>query len=501
MKYPSREFDEVVSRACDDAAGETELQALAELLARDPSARDAYVMATALHARLATDCPLAGQHGERTTAPGQRTPGQRPGLTTRRWAMVAAAATLLLAVSWLSRREPHVEKCATVAMSAGAEIAGEALVAGAPIGSETVTLSAGSVELLTPKGVRMVIEAPAEFRFESGERLHLVRGKAAADVPPEARGFTIVTPTGDAVDLGTRFGVDVPASGDAELHVYQGEVIARGNRRPGNRRSGEQSLKTGEAGAIGAQPKARELRSAAFIQADEMPALRNALEAGQRNRAREALDTLRRDPAFVAAADFEPQHDDISGGGEGAFRPVQGRFPGSHAAEFVDQGDHALLDATGKADDLTMIAWVRLDRIPQGYTSLYHGDAWGERGTVHWMVQAEQRMRFAVSGWKVQGNAWPESRSTVTIDTGRWTCLAVVYQSREQRVRFYIDGRLDNEAPAPTDVAGVFGPARLGNWTRQERLLSGRLDELVILRRALGDGEIEQFHAHTTPYR
>ena len=53
------------------------------------------------------------------------------------------------------------------------------------------------------------------------------RGRLAADVPPSAKGFTVITPTGDAVDLGTRFGVDVPSSGSAEVHVFQGEVITK----------------------------------------------------------------------------------------------------------------------------------------------------------------------------------------------------------------------------------------------------------------------------------
>jgi hypothetical protein len=66
-----------------------------------------------------------------------------------------------------------------------------------------VRFEAGVVEFLTAKGARLVIEAPADVQFESADMLRVFRGKVAADVPPRAKGFTVVTPNGKAVDLGT----------------------------------------------------------------------------------------------------------------------------------------------------------------------------------------------------------------------------------------------------------------------------------------------------------
>ena len=54
-----------------------------------------------------------------------------------------------------------------------------------------------------------------------------MRGRLSAEVPSSAKGFTVITPTGKAIDLGTKFGVDVPLQGEAEIHVFQGEVIAQ----------------------------------------------------------------------------------------------------------------------------------------------------------------------------------------------------------------------------------------------------------------------------------
>ncbi len=105
-----------------------------------------------------------------------------------------------------------------------------------------LTLVQGTLGLHYGRGVQLVIEAPAEFKCRSADLLQLYAGRVAAEVPPPAKGFTVITPTGKAIDLGTKFGVDVPPHGEAEVHVFQGEVIAQSSGG-GNR----QSLRDGEA--------------------------------------------------------------------------------------------------------------------------------------------------------------------------------------------------------------------------------------------------------------
>jgi hypothetical protein len=57
-------------------------------------------------------------------------------------------------------------------------------------------------------------------------------------------------------------------------------------------------------------------------------------------------------------ADFESQREN------GSFRRVQGRWPGSVALEFVEKGDFAPMNLATEARQFTMLAWVRLDRLP-----------------------------------------------------------------------------------------------------------------------------------------
>lgn len=226
-------------------------------------------------------------------------PPRERGLSTRWhswWPLTASAVCLGLMMSaWWWQASQRV--FATVVNEVGVE----ELTNGSSLRGETQLLKGGSVELVSARGARIVIEAPAEFRFESAQRLRLMKGRLSAEVPPAAKGFTVVTPSGDAVDLGTRFGVDVPANGAAEIHVFQGEVIAKASGNASN-----QSLRGGDAVAMnGGGSTARELRSSAFIQPDEMHGLSEGLAAGQRARSEAALTDMRNDPALIALLDFE----------------------------------------------------------------------------------------------------------------------------------------------------------------------------------------------------
>lgn len=411
-----------------------------------------------------------------------------------RWIAAAASVALLLSGWWWqdSRRAfATVEKAAgVVEMTDGSSLRGE-----------SHEIKAGSVALITARGARIVIEAPAEFRFESSQRLHMKRGRLAADVPPAAKGFTVITPTGDAVDLGTRFGVDVTSSGAAEVHVFQGEVIAKASGANAN-----QNLRTGDAVSFdqGASTS-RELRSSAFIQADEMSELTAGLAAGQRARAESALAKLKNDPALITLLDFEST-DELPG----VYRRVQGRWPGSHAPEFVNVGDHLKLDVGGGREwpQLTLAAWVRIDRLGAPYQSLLHTDGWSKNnpGQVHWMINRDTTMRLALIGNTLAPDAnerdgHPDSRTSVLPEQGRWVHLSTVYDSRAKTVRFYLNGQFDKETRQQVTHPARLGPAQIGNWNQQDRKLSGRVDELLLLGRAMTDDEIRDLHAAGNPYR
>ncbi len=487
-------LDTLIPAYIDGSILPTDMQRLNDLLRDDADARREFAEFMNLDSALAA---LSAEWALEVAAPGApgpvATPAPRITPLVRWMAAALCALALLFGWGWHVARSPF----ATVENAAGVS----GLASGTRLRGEDHEIAAGSVSLVTARGARIVIEAPAEFRFESPQRLHIRRGRLSADVPPPAKGFTVITPSGDAVDLGTRFGVDVPAEGAAEVHVFQGKVVTRASGAREN-----QSLHGGDAVTLDQGTSAsRDLRSAAFIQPDEMRELSAGLAAGQRARAEAALESLRRDPSLIALLDFESAEPH-----PGVYRMVQGRWPGSHAPEFVNVGDHLTLDVGGSHawPQLTLAAWVRIDRLGEPYQSLLHTDGWNKDnpGQVHWMINRDTTMRLALIGNELAPGSdeqygYPDSRTPVLPEQGRWVHLATVYDASSGSVRFYLNGRFDKETREKVAHPARLGPAQIGNWNQRDRKLSGRVDEMLLLGRAMSDDEVRALYTAGNPYR
>ena len=62
------------------------------------------------------------------------------------------------------------------------------------------------------------------------------------------------------------------------------------------------------------------------------------------------------------------------------------------------------------------------------------------------------------------------------------------------------DGYRLRKLPRCVEVTARFAEARLGNWNRQKRVLSGRLDDFVVLSRVMPADEMLAFFEATKPY-
>jgi hypothetical protein len=85
-------------------------------------------------------------------------------------------------------------------------------------------LAQGMVDIVFDSGAEAVIEAPAQFRLKSINRIELQSGRVFAEVPPSARGFTVDTPQASIVDMGTQFGVKVESGISSDLHLFKGKA-------------------------------------------------------------------------------------------------------------------------------------------------------------------------------------------------------------------------------------------------------------------------------------
>jgi hypothetical protein len=88
---------------------------------------------------------------------------------------------------------------------------------------QLLTLERGQIELTYPSGARLQLTGPFEFlALPAGGKLR--RGELVARVPRLGHGFTIETPQGKVVDLGTEFGVVVDDFGVSQVSVFEGKV-------------------------------------------------------------------------------------------------------------------------------------------------------------------------------------------------------------------------------------------------------------------------------------
>ena len=83
----------------------------------------------------------------------------------------------------------------------------------------------GAVELTYLSGTKLLLMGPVSFVVEN-EGGRLLSGGVVASVPEAGYGFSIQTPNGKVVDLGTEFGLAVDDFGVSEVSVFEGKVEA-----------------------------------------------------------------------------------------------------------------------------------------------------------------------------------------------------------------------------------------------------------------------------------
>ncbi len=106
---------------------------------------------------------------------------------------------------------------------------------GGKLATGTSRLAAGIVELEFDGGAACASKVPPSSRRDRASAWSSTRGRLVAYVPKPARGFTVVTPTAEVIDLGTEFGVNVGQSGDTDVEVLRGTVEVNGTTaRPSN---------------------------------------------------------------------------------------------------------------------------------------------------------------------------------------------------------------------------------------------------------------------------
>jgi hypothetical protein len=345
-------------------------------------------------------------------------------------------------------------------------------------------------------------------------------GKLRASVPSHAQGFTIGSPKVDLVDRGTEFGLQVDSNKQTEVQVFQGKVEMY---EPGSNRTVivPRALTTGQGLRLDTTGAGREIISnpAAFLTAQELAARsREEIRACQESWLAASVE-IRKDPHLLAYYTFQHQEPWSRTLGDQALDRQQahdativgcswgqGRWQGKSSLEFKGVTDRVRLTVPGNYDSLTLMAWVRVDALPNGNNSLMMSDGWDEGG-VHWQIGDSGKLILGIRSPTGKDNGHYHAFDVFTPDKlKRWTHLATVYDSETGVVTHYVDGKLANRVQIAVDVSLRVGTAEIGNWNDASyrvkqpiRFFSGGMDEFMLFSRPLSALEIDQLYACSRP--
>lgn len=411
--------------------------------------------------------------------------------------------------------------CAVLAQSLDARFAPGAT---APASGDTLRpgrlqLTEGFAQIEFFSGASLLVEGAAEIEIISAWEARCLSGKVRVRVPPAARGFRLQTPGVQLIDLGTEFAVNlVPGATSADVHVFDGEVIAQPAGGP------EVSLRQGQS-LRGAELAALDPRH--FLGIGQ---LEEFIEQRQKKRTDawwKWSHEVRRDTRLIAYYPMrhfpqwerlvhnaaEPANPARHGGAVGATW-TQGRWPQKDALEFKRPGARVRLNLDGTYDALTLACWARIDGIDRKYSALLLTDGY-EAGEPHWQIYEDGSLMFSISypdparPGKKRNQMYYSLPIFTPANSGRWHHLAVTYDNQSGAVVQYLDGREVSRGIHAFHTPGqpiVFGPCELGNWglpTEHHafplRNLNGSLDEFSIYRAALSAAEIVTLYQKGKP--
>lgn len=218
---------------CDDALTASEAAQLEQIVCGSSQASRWFIQYLQLHGELSWDLACAARHVPRFQP---AMPRRTPASPQRAWIRVVLAASILMGLIGLAgvalydrfwagptERQPLARLGRTFEIQWPDDSA--PLADGAGLHAcQTLKIQGGLAEIVFPSGAVLIVQGPALLRFEVPDSAFLQQGRLAAQVPPQARGFTVGTPDLTVIDQGTEFGLVVEPEGGSEVHTLAGSI-------------------------------------------------------------------------------------------------------------------------------------------------------------------------------------------------------------------------------------------------------------------------------------
>lgn len=224
-----RQLVHLITQAREGTISPNDFRSLEQVLRSDPDARETYVRLVQVESLLEL-CPP-------NSPPAEVEGGNRPRFPLRIVAWCAAAAAIAVAATigvQSAMREPDnspvaraaVVPIATLIFAEGCDWvrSGQAPTEGERLEPGQIGIRSGTAVIRFDGGAELLIRGRSDVALHTAGSGEVLRGEVVVRAVDGAEGFTLATPRGEVVDLGTEFAVKVEASGDSEVHVLDGEV-------------------------------------------------------------------------------------------------------------------------------------------------------------------------------------------------------------------------------------------------------------------------------------
>jgi hypothetical protein len=532
------ELRSLLDALCEETITPDQMRRLEEILLQHPEAEAYYVQYLSQYADLARHFSAGGALRGAGGSPVLANAGGLPAPPKRRrratllfiGALTALAAAALLLAWLLPRPSRHipgpggeaVDDSVAVLLQSHSAVwdkgdlptrPGAALVPG------WLHLKSGVAHIEFYSGATVILQGPADFQLIGRNEAYCARGSLRATVPPQAQGFTISSPKLDLVDRGTEFGLRVGADDKTEVHVFRGKVDLFDS--PQRVAAAPRELTSGNGIRLDGQGQISSIPtdSAAFETAEGLANRATALLRARQKEWLKSSQDLRRDPTLKVYYTFQQpeawnrtlpdvaqgRHPGQDGAVVGCMWTT-GRWPGKEALEFKRVSNRVRLNIPGDYDSISLLAWVRIDSLPNVNNSLMMSDGWNE-GAPHWQIGDSGKLILGIQSKPKGKGAHYHAEGAITPDLfGQWIHLAVVYDSEAGKVTHYLDGKAVAEVPIEFDIPLHIGDTELGNWniaTHRNncpiRFLNGCMDEFMMFGRALDADEIARLHEQGRP--
>ncbi|HVJ44850.1 MAG TPA: FecR domain-containing protein, partial [Luteolibacter sp.] len=315
------------------------------------------------------------------------------------------------------------------------------------LAGQRLLLESGLAEVHFLNGAEIILEGPADLEIRGKNNGFLHRGRVSVRVPEHAVGFTIDSPGGKMVDLGTAFGMNVGEKGDTETEVFEGKVQVK--PRGADSRfvlARNEKFTAGHSGWT----KSNGINENAFVtnlppKADAVPRFVHwALDEGK--------GTIASPQGELAGDGIPAVLRDLSTDQPVPPRWIEGPF--GSALSFDGRGQAMETNYPGPTGDAarTVAFWLRLpaDFDPeQGYGIVSWGDL-SEEGNA-WQISINPYAHEGPVGMLRVGIFPSLVTGSTDLRDGKWHhCAVVLYKDErnDQRVPIlmYVDGKMESTA-------------------------------------------------------